>query len=182
MIYIAFLRGINVGGNKIIKMDDLKNIFESLGFKNVTTYIQSGNVSFETSMKSIKTLTPKIETSLHKALGYEVAVFLRTKEEMQALVKSDPFKKVKASDKGKTYVTFLQQTSEVLKNLDVLRKQAPMFSPKKDVEVIGVRGCDVFCLPHQVDGKFGFPNAFIEKELGVPATTRNWTTVCKMAE
>ncbi len=182
MTYIAFLRGINVGGTKIIKMDELKNIFESLGFKNVTTYIQSGNVRFETSTKSIKTLTSKIETSLHKALGYEVAVFLRTQEEMRALVKLDPFKQIKASDKAKTYVTFLHETSEVLKASEVLRTRVPLFSRKKDVEVIGARGCDVFCLSHLVDGKFGFPNLFLEKELKVPATTRNWTTVSKMAE
>jgi uncharacterized protein (DUF1697 family) len=175
LTYIAFLRAINVGGH-VVKMDDLRQIFESFGFKNVETYIQSGNVIFETPTGNVKTLTTKIEKGLHKALGYEVATFLRTKEEMRALVKFDPFKKIKASDKAKTYVTFLHQTSEVLKT------RVPFFSPKKDVEVIGVRGCDVFCLSHSVDGKFGFPNIFLEKELKVPATTRNWTTVSKMAE
>ena len=181
--YIAFLRGINVGGKNIIKMDELKSIFESFRFKNVETYIQSGNVIFETSTTNKKTLTQKIEKGLNKELGYEVATFLRTKEEMRALVKYDPFKNIKASDKAKTYVTFLQQTSEVLRSTsEVLRKRAPLFSPKKDVEVIGVRECDVFCLAHQVNGSFGFPNIFLEKELKMLATTRNWTTVCKMAE
>ena len=180
--YIAFLRGINVGGKNIIKMDDLKLIFESFGFKNATTYIQSGNVNFETSTTNAKALTQKIEKGLHKALGYEVAVFVRSKEEMRALVKYDPFKNIKASDKAKTYVTFCHQTSEVLKTSEVLRKKVPLFSRKKDVEVIGARGCDVFCLSHLVDGSFGFPNVFLEKELGVLGTTRNWTTVSKMAE
>jgi uncharacterized protein (DUF1697 family) len=180
--YIAFLRGINVGGKNIIKMDELKSIFESFGFKNVETYIQSGNVIFETSTTNKKTLTQKIEKGLNKELGYEVATFLRTKEEMRALVKHDPFKNIKASDKAKTYVTFLHQTSEVLKTSEVLRKKVPFFSRKKDVEVIGVREGNVFCLSHLVDGSFGFPNLFLEKELKTPATTRNWTTVSKMAE
>ncbi|MBI5080317.1 MAG: DUF1697 domain-containing protein [Chloroflexi bacterium] len=182
MIYIAFLRAINVGGH-VVKMDDLRRIFESFGFKNVETYIQSGNVIFETSTTNKKTLTQKIEKGLNKELGYEVATFLRTKEEMRALVKYDPFKTIKASDKAKTYVTFLHQTSEVLrKTSEVLGKKVPVFSRKKDVEVIGVRECDVFCLSHLVDGSFGFPNLFLEKELKTPATTRNWTTVSKMAE
>src|SRR3972149_562241 len=103
--YITFLRGINVGGKNIIKMEELSRIFESFGFKNVTTYIQSGNVSFETSKANAKTLTSKIEKGLRKALGYEVAVFVRSKGEMRALVKFDPFKHIKASDKAKTYVT-----------------------------------------------------------------------------
>jgi uncharacterized protein (DUF1697 family) len=180
--YIAFLRGINVGGKNIIKMDDLHRIFESFGFKNVETYIQSGNVRFGTSTSDKKTLTQKIEKGLNKELGYEVATFLRTQEEMRALVKYDPFKKIKASDKAKTYVTFCHQTPEVLKTSEALRKKVPLFSRKKDVEVIGARECDVFCLSHLVNGSFGFPNLFLEKELKVLATTRNWTTVCKMAE
>jgi uncharacterized protein (DUF1697 family) len=168
--YIAFLRAINVGGH-FVKMDALQEVFNSLGLKNVSTYIQSGNVRFETASKSKEALTLQIEKSLQQALGFEVATFLRTKEEMQALVKLDPFKKCQPD--AKTYVTFFAEAPKI---------KAPLFSPKKEVEVIGVKGCDVFCVSHTINGKSGFPNIFLEKELGIFGTTRNWNTTSKMAE
>lgn len=73
--YAAFLRGINVGGKKVIKMEDLSRILSSLGFKNVKTTIQSGNVIFETSETNSAVLTKKIEKKLQKSLRYEVSVF-----------------------------------------------------------------------------------------------------------
>ena len=94
--YIAFLRGINVGGKKIVKMQDLAAIFVAGGFKNVKTHIQSGNVIFEASIKNSSTLTKKIESNLQESLGYAVPVLLRTISELAVLIKSDPFNKIKA--------------------------------------------------------------------------------------
>src|SRR5437762_5123352 len=105
--YVALLRGINLVRHKQIKMAELKRIFESLGLQNVKTYILSGNVLFETMKTSPGVLTKKIESGLHKALGYEVAVILRTVAELEVLVRLDPFKQVKADADVKKYVTFL---------------------------------------------------------------------------
>ena len=88
--YVAFLRGINVGGKNIIKMEVLKDLFESLHFKNVITFIQSGNVIFESEIKDRKILIKQIEAGLKKELGNNVAVIIRTKEEMNNIIKLDP--------------------------------------------------------------------------------------------
>src|SRR3984893_8191153 len=126
--YVALLRGINVGGNKLIRMAELKRIFASLGLKNVQTYIQSGNVLFESSRADSVALTKHIETSLHKASGFEGPVLLRPTAELEAIVKLNPFSKVKPAD-SKLNVTFLV---EALKT----KPTVPLLSPKKDCEII----------------------------------------------
>lgn len=89
--YIALLRGINVGGNKIIKMLDLKALFQSLGFANVRTYIQSGNVVFESDEGSVSLLRGVIERQIHEVFGFEVSVIIRTLAEMENVIANDPF-------------------------------------------------------------------------------------------
>ncbi|MCG6912479.1 DUF1697 domain-containing protein, partial [bacterium BMS3Abin03] len=109
MKYIAFLRGINVSGHRIIKMEELRKIFEALKFKNVKTYIQTGNVIFETTVKDPDSLTKKIEKYLHKSLGYEVETMLRTIPEMEEIIKNNPFKKNKLDKTLHLYLTFLSE-------------------------------------------------------------------------
>lgn len=171
--YVAFLRGINVGGHKLIKMAELKIIFESLGLKNVKTYILSGNVLFETGEADPQKVTRKIETGLRKALGYEVAVILRTVTELEALVKADPFKQVQADADIKKYVTFLAEphTSKL---------KLPLSSPKGDWQIIGLKPREVIVVAFPVKGRYGESMASIEKEFGKAVTTRNWNTVVKI--
>jgi len=171
--YIALLRGINVGGQKIIKMEVLKKSFESLKFKNVGTYIQSGNVVFETAAANDKQLITKIEKGLKKSLGHDIAVILRTIDEFEDIVKSDPFKG-KLDAKTKACVTFI---GEKLKPIP----KVPLFSPKKDFEVFLITNRELYSLRHEVDGRFGLPTPAMEKSFGT-ATTRNWSTVCKLFE
>lgn len=167
--YYAFLRGINVGG-RVVKMDALTEIFLSLKLKNVKTFIQSGNVIFESTEKEKKALAGKIEKKLLKELGYEVPALLRTEEELKELIKSDPFGGMKA----KTYVVFIAEE---------LREKPKLshVSEKDGVKILGIRKADIFCesLPLKA-GRWGFPNAYIEKQFKVPATTRNWNTVTKI--
>ena len=172
MRFVAFLRGINVGGHKIIKMQDLSKIFESLGFKNVRTYIQSGNILFDSSEKEAS-LANKIKSKLSDKLGYEIEVLLQTMPQIQDIAKQNPLKGIKLSDDVKAYVIFLSKTTKNLK--------FPVFSKNKDVEIISIKNNVAFCLSRKVNGKFGFPNIFIEKEFKAPATTRNLTTVEKIA-
>ena len=172
--YVAFLRGINVGG-RVIKMDALRQIFIKAGVKNVKTYIQSGNVIFESSSDP-DVIVKKIEKALLNELGYEVPVLLRTVEELEEIIKLNPFKKVKSKYDVKHYVVFFY-------NEPVTKPKLPLHSPKKDVEVFHIHKTTAFCLSRSMDGKvWGFPNAFIEKEFKMPATTRNWNTVCKVIE
>src|SRR5918912_760874 len=90
--YIAFLRAINVGGHNTVKMDHLRQLFESLGFANVETFIASGNVVFETTSSNAKALERKIERRLQAALGYGVATFIRTDAELAAIANYKPFR------------------------------------------------------------------------------------------
>ena len=91
MKYVAFLRAINVGGHAIIKMADLKKRFESAGLENVQTYIQSGNVIFE-SDENAEAVAKQIERQLEKAAEYKIEVFVRTMREVQAIAEKSPFK------------------------------------------------------------------------------------------
>jgi uncharacterized protein (DUF1697 family) len=83
--YIAFLRAINLGSSRAVKMETLRQVFESSGFSHVTTWLASGNIIFETLSRNSHTLTKKIEERLREALGYEVPVFIRTEKELSEI-------------------------------------------------------------------------------------------------
>jgi uncharacterized protein (DUF1697 family) len=171
--YIALLRGINMAGHKVIKMEDLRKCFESMRFKYVRTYVQSGNVVFESMESNTAKLCKTIEQGLSNSFGHEIAVLIRTTEEIQTIAKRNPFKKITTHAESKMFVTFVSKEIRP-------KPKAPLFSTRRDVEVIAVRGREFFSLSHEVKGRGGFPNLFIEKEFAVTATTRNWNTLVKL--
>ena len=95
--YVAFLRGINVGGKRLIKMEDLRRVVESIGLKNVRTFIASGNVLFETSQNNRDALARKIEKKLLTAFGHDVPVVLQSIDELKDLLRTGPLMKIKPS-------------------------------------------------------------------------------------
>lgn len=107
--YIAMLRGINVSGQKKILMKDLSSLFISLGFTNVKTYIQSGNVLFQSKNKNVEELILSIEKKILEVFGFEAAVFIRTKEELKSVLGSNPFPK---KDPSRIYVSFLNESKK----------------------------------------------------------------------
>jgi len=170
--YIAFLRGINVSGHKIIKMAELAKMFEGLKYKNVKTFIASGNVLFDSNEKDTAKIEVRLEKEILKTFGFDVVVFVRTKEELEELVSIDPFKKIK-TEKPKFYVLFTREKFDKLKT--------PFTSEKYAVEVIGIHGNNLFCVARpDIVGSGGGANLFIEKEHKLPATTRNWNTIIKI--
>jgi uncharacterized protein (DUF1697 family) len=173
--YVALLRGINVGGRNLIKMDQLSKVFASSGFKNVRTLIASGNVSFDAPQGEPQALARKIERKLQKKYAREFTVVVRTIEDLKTLVKRNPFKQAKTSKDAMLFVTFLSSTpSEAPKLLSG--------SEKERLEVVSVRDGVIFMVARRKkNGWFTFPNDYVEKVLGVSATTRNWTTVQKLA-
>jgi uncharacterized protein (DUF1697 family) len=174
-LYVVFLRGINVGGHNRVKMDKLAELFAAMGFADVKIYIQSGNVVFRAKEKNLDALASRIEGELQKLVENEVRVMLRTLAELTVTVKENPFKKAEAEPDVKFYVTFLCEDPQ---NKVVL----PLISPKKDVEVFLIQKRAVFSISRMVKGSYGFPNAFVEKELGGCATTRNWNTIQKITQ
>lgn len=169
-IYIAFLRGINVGGQKIIKMEKLRDVCKSLQFQNVKTYIQSGNVIFESTEEGPDILC-KIETELENVLGYKVISIIRTVDELEEGIRQNPFSA--SGDFEKQYVTFLHR-EPTIEAVDRL------MSYKNDVDDFCVTHREVFLLCGKGYGKTKFSNHFLESKLDVLATTRNWKTINKI--
>lgn len=174
--YVALLRGINVGGNKLIKMAELREVFTRLGFKNVRTYIQSGNVIFEATDSNLEKVTKKIEKAIHQSLGHEVTVILQTVAALKDSVKGNPFKSIESEDDVVRFITFMSAEPSKPQRL-------PFVIVKENAEVLAIRNRTAFlACRRKPNGMFGFPNAFFEKELGVAATTRNLRTVTKLLE
>jgi len=172
--YVAFLRAINVAGQKLIKMPELVRVLASAGFQNVRTYIQSGNVIFDSASTNSIALRRKLEQTLEKAFGYKVTVVLKTLPELKHLVMRDPFKQA-GTDGG--VVLFAVLLADDPKN----KPRLPLISDKENLEVIEVKDRVALVVSHRKkNGWFGFLNAIVEKAMGVSATTRNWNTVNKI--
>jgi Uncharacterized protein conserved in bacteria len=172
MIYTALLRGINVGGHTV-KMERLRELFTELGFTHVRSYIQSGNVFFETAQTDRATLTQTIEHHLHQALGYKVPVFLRTIPELEWIVASDPFQHLSVTPDMRLCVVF---TSEKIPDTLVL----PLRSPKNDMEIVHTTDHEAFIVWYIINGRPPAAQGF--KALGDRTTTRFFHTTAKILQ
>lgn len=172
--HIAFLRAINVGGRNV-KMDRLREIFTSMGFANVETFIASGNVIFESKSKDVDKLAKKIENGLSEALGFEVATFIRSDSELAGIANYKPFPKSQMDSATALNVAFLSEP------LDTKSKKLVM-ALKSDIDEFHIHEREIYwlCLKKQSDSKFS--NAVLEKTLGVKSTIRGLNTVRKMAD
>jgi uncharacterized protein (DUF1697 family) len=170
--YVALLRAINVGGH-VVKMDRLRALFKELGFADVETLIASGNVLFSSSARNAAALEEKIERHLETALGYEVTTFVRTPGEMQAVAEFDPFPGL--VEEGHTLsVAFLKQYpgKQVTDRLHGMRT---------DYDELRVHGRELYWLARGRSSDSVIWRTPMEKVLGGPATSRNVTTVRKLA-
>jgi uncharacterized protein (DUF1697 family) len=172
--YVAFLRDINVSGHAPISMDDLCQYFELPGFHNITTYIQTGNVLFETEETDEVMLRQKIEKQLKEKLGYEVTVLLRMVHELKNVIKNNPFNHIRSDETRNLYVTFLSNYP----SYDVHGALGVYSNDAEDARLVKR---EVYILSSNY-GKTCFPNSLIEKKLGVSAITRNWMTLNKILE
>ncbi len=167
-IYISLLRGVNVGGHKI-KMQELKDLFESLNLKKVKTYIQSGNVIFESS-KPLQNIKEKIEGEIIKSFGFEVPIFIWNLTEFDNIIKNNPYYD---EDLDELYVTFLSNkpvnvpVNEINKKAD---KSEKFQITEKEIYLI---------LPNGY-GRTKLNTNYFEKKLKLFATTRNWKTINKL--
>ena len=172
--HIAFLRAINVGGHNV-KMDYLRQLFESLSLTNVETFIASGNVIFDAKVGNVKALEKKIEDKLHEALGYEVATFIRTDTELAEIVKYKPFPQSQLNTAMALNIGFLADV------LDDTSKQKLM-ALRTDIDDFHYHKREIYwlCRKKQSDSKIS--NVVIEKTLGMKTTLRGVNTINKMAE
>jgi uncharacterized protein (DUF1697 family) len=171
--FIVFLRGINVGGHVVVK-EKLKETFISLGFQNVSTYKQSGNIVFEGDSSDPKEVADKIENKLHTILGYEVVVFVRTFPQLKNIIELDPFKGQISG--GSSFLVTLLPTA-----LHQFPLQLPLTIPKSTAQIILSKDTEVFSVTHG-GGEGALPNLFLESKLKMKATTRNLNTIRKIVE
>jgi uncharacterized protein (DUF1697 family) len=166
--YIAMLRGINVSGHKAIKMESLRASFAKLGFRGVQTYVQSGNVIFNSAAKAAG-LLEKIEKAIQEDFSFKVPVVLKTADELADIVKRNPFLKIPDADESKLHVTFL--SNDPPKNAEALLQ--PHVTKPEEFHIDG-RAVYLFC-PNGY-GRTKLTNTAIEKKFSCRATTRNWNT------
>jgi uncharacterized protein (DUF1697 family) len=172
--YVALLRSVNIGGHGRLAMAELRESFASLGYDDVVTYIQTGNVLFSTSSKSEKSIAEAIEGQLAEDFGDAPAVLIRTVPELLRIGAASPYAKAGANP-ARHHVTFLAvaPSKAVLAKLEL---------PPSGKDQLVVVGREVYV--HTPDGyaETKYTGTFLERRLGVVSTTRNWNTVTKLCE
>ena len=174
MTHVALLRGINVGGHTV-KMETIRTVFESIGFRSVSTVIASGNVLFEAETEDLPELERQIEAGLLDALGYVVPTFIRTGPELSAILSSHPFGDGDTTDGGPVYVSFLH---EPLSDDGTDR----VLALNSDSDSFHVNGREVYwkCAVRMSDSPV-FKRGLLEKALRAVSTSRNMKTVNTLA-
>ena len=169
------LRGINVSGHKTIKMTELKNMFEALEYRNVKTYVQSGNVIFDCGATDTIKLASQIEEKISFTFGFSVKTIIRTENELEGIINNNPFVKEPNIEFDKLHVTLLV---DIIEASTVL-----LFNVKKEENekfLISTKEVYLYC-PNGY-GKTKLNNNMFEKKLKTVATTRNWKTINKLLE
>jgi len=174
-VLICFLRGINVGGHAKIKMDELRALFVSLKFAEPQTYLQSGNVIFKTSERSLELVTKRIKQATSKTFGCSPEIMLRTVADLRAVVSNNPFAKRTDIEPGKLLVFFLSAfpTTGAALSLQQLAIQP---------EELHLIGRELFIYFPNGVGKSKLPWARLDRALQAPGTGRNWNSVTKVLE
>jgi uncharacterized protein (DUF1697 family) len=172
--FIALLRAVNVGGVNTLPTKDFVNLLEGLGFKNIKTYIQTGNAVFQTSDKDGSKLAGRIKATINRDIGFAPEVILFSRDELEKAIKSNPYPEAESeSDPKSLHLTFLSTApkSPDLATIGKWLKDSERFTLKERVFY--------FHAPEGVGRSKAFSK--IEKSLGVPGTARNWRTACALA-
>lgn len=173
--YLALLRGINVSGHNMIKMDALKKMLENMGFQNVETYIQSGNIFFDSEEENAASVGFKIKQEISKVFGYDVPVIMISKTDLELCFKKNPYLKEKECDVKKLYVAFI---SKELSPLAINDLKISNFKPDE----AAIDSNRIYIKYAIGAGKTNLDQKYIEKKLNVVSTIRNWNTVTKLLE
>jgi len=174
-VVISMLRGVNVGGHGKIKMDVLRELCASLKLRNAQTYVQSGNVVFETADRDLAPLAGRIEQAIERKFGFRPDVILRTASELRDVIARNPFASRSGIEPSKLLVTFLarQPSAEV---------RTKLLAIKTDPEELYLDGRELYAyFPNGMcRSKLSWP--LVERTLAIPGTGRNWNTVTKLLE
>jgi uncharacterized protein (DUF1697 family) len=171
--YAVFLRGVNVGGNTIINMKELISILEKNKFYKVKSYINSGNITFQ-SDRNTQELNEIIKKLIQKNSGFPVDMIVKTEKELSEIINKCPYK-VDESDNSKRLVAMLSGT--IAKS-----EESILLNDEKIKESFYIHKNLIYIYYHDGAGKSKFTNSYIEKKLGVISTSRNWNTLLKILE
>ena len=173
--YISMLRGINVSGQKKIRMAELKSLYESLALENVQSYLQSGNMVFDSEEGDTTKLRESIEAQIEVTYGYSVPILIRTRDDFRRLIESKSFAKERSWNPSRVMVTFLYEPpgQSKLDSLSIPENETCKFVMEEGV---------IFLYCPDGYGRSKLSNNFFEKKLDVIATTRNWKTVGALYE
>ena len=171
--YVAFLRGINVGGNKTIPMGRLKALFDALGFENAKTHLNSGNVIFVAKEKDRAKLTEKIEAAIEKEFGFRPVTVLRDAAALKKIVAKNPFPAMAEDDPSHLVVMLLAAKPDK----DAAKRLAAAY---QGIEEIKIAGEEAYVTYPKGIGTSKLTNVLLEKQLGVSGTGRNWNTLTKL--
>jgi uncharacterized protein (DUF1697 family) len=172
-IYIALLRGINVGGQKMVAMTDLRDLLTRLGFTNARSLLQSGNLLFQSKTRTSESLELLLESETEKRLGVQSFFFVRTTDEWRDIVARNPFREEAKRDPAHLVVMLLKGSAEAK---DVKALQAANTGP----EIIRADARRLYIVYPEGMGRSRLTNALIERKLGTRGTARNWNTVLKL--
>lgn len=173
-VYIALLRGINVGGKNSLPMKDLAALFEKAGCSHVATYIQSGNVVFRADAKLAQEITSLMTRAISKHFKIDVPVIIRSAPELLKIVENNPFLK-KGGTADTVHVAFLMHIAHRDKILQLDAKRSPG-------DEFWVMGSEVYLHCPKGFGHTKLTNQYFDSKLGTTSTIRNWKTVLKLLE
>ncbi|NWJ48156.1 MAG: DUF1697 domain-containing protein [Chloroflexi bacterium] len=173
--FLSLFRAINVGGNAQVKMAALKELHEVLGFTNVTTYLQTGNVVFDSEETNPHQLAERIANEFEKRFGFRTEVMIRTQAELKETFHNNPFHNQPEKETKWIVAMFLSDApdSQVVEGF---------LSSFSGVEKLFIAGKELYIYYPEGIGNSKLTNAVIEKKLKVTGTGRNWNTVTKLAE
>lgn len=174
-VYVSLIRGINVGGNKTIKMAMLKALYEELRLDGVKTLLNSGNVVFATKEKSRRKLTATIEDAIEREVGFRPTVVIRSAAELKTIAERNPFPKMAKADPG--HLVWMALAGKPDK--DAPKRLAEACSGPEETEIAGE---DAYITYPNGIGRSKLTNALLEKHLCVAGTARNWNTLTKLVE
>jgi uncharacterized protein (DUF1697 family) len=172
--YVALLRAVNVAGHARVRGDELRKTFTAAGARDVSSYGPAGSVLFS-AQRAGATICARVSAALLRKHGESPIVVVRAADELVSLVAADPFARCGARASDKLYVTFLSDKPR-------REPQLPLAAPLERLTAFGRHGREVLLVSRRKpNGFYGLPNALVEDAFGVPATTRNWSTVRRLA-
>ncbi len=171
--FVSLFRGINVGGHHKIKMDELKDVHESLGFKDVFPYIQSGNVVFKSDDADVTRLQEQIEDGFEKRFGFHVQVIVRTSADLREIIDKNPFQGQPGKESKWVVVLFLATHPDETAQEDLLKTYV-------GPEELFITGKEVYIYYPNGIGRSKLSHSFLEKKLKTFGTARNWNTILQL--